>query len=64
MNSQRDTDWTLSARQNWWRRLNGEMLVVGKGRDADYWAMVDGDFLADHFQYLEQAQSAAERGAQ
>jgi hypothetical protein len=63
MTSQRDTDWKLSAKGNFWRSKDGKVLVVGKGKDADYWVMVDGGFLEDHFPYLEQAKSAAERRA-
>ena len=63
MTSQRDSLWALSAKGHLWRSKKGKVLVVGKGKDADYWVMVDGGFLEDHFPYLEQAQSAAERRA-
>ena len=61
MNPERDTDWKLSTKGNWWRRMNGKVLVVGQGREGGYWVMVDGHFLEEHFPYLEPAQSAAER---
>lgn len=64
MTSQRDTDWKLSAKGQLSRSKDGKVLVVGKGKDGDYWVMVDGGFLENHFPYLEQAQSAAERRAQ
>ena len=63
MTSQRDTPWTLSAKENWWRRMGGKILVVGQGKEGEYWVMVDGGFLEGHSPYLEQEQSAAERRA-
>ena len=61
MNSQHDTDWALSAKGNWWRREDDKVLVTGKGRDKQYWVMVDGSFLEDHYPDLGSAQSAADR---
>ena len=63
MTSQRETNWKLSAKGNWWRRMTGKILVVGQGEDDSCWAMVEGRFLEDHFDSIEQAQSAAERRA-
>lgn len=64
MTSQRDTDWARSAKGNWWRKVNGKVLVTGKGRDGQYWVMVDGSFLEDHYPDLDSAQNAADRGCQ
>ena len=58
---QNDTDWTLSAKGNFWRVLNGIHLVVGKSKGYEsYWARVGDEFLDDYFLSLEAAQHAAE----
>jgi len=60
--STQDTNWALSAKGNYWRRLDGKVLVVGEYKDADnYWAMHDGEFLKDKFETLQLAQQAAEK---
>jgi hypothetical protein len=57
-----DTNWTISAKGNCWRRLNKKVLVVGQFKDNDYyWAMRDGEFLKGRFESIEDAQIAAER---
>jgi hypothetical protein len=56
------TDWRLSAKGNFWRRLNGKALVVGRNKaTGQYWAMADGRFADESFELLTQAQRAAER---
>lgn len=58
-----DTDWAVSAKGNYWRRLNKKVLVVGQFKDNNYyWAMRDGEFLKGRFESIEDAQFAAERG--
>lgn len=60
MYSNRDTDWDLSAKGNYWRRIDGQVLVVGSKDQINYWAMVDGTFLDEKFESAEEAQSALE----
>ena len=57
----RNADWTLSAKGNQWRRLDGKLLVVGQSKaSGDYWARQDGEYLKGKFRSKEQAQQAAE----
>ena len=59
----RDTNWAISAKGNYWRRLNKKVLVVGEFKDNNYyWAMRDGEFLKGRFDSIEGAQYAAEYG--
>lgn len=58
--STRDTDWDLSAKGNYWRRINGKVLVVGTKDKEWYWAMVDGQFADDMYRTPDEAQTAAE----
>ena len=44
-----DTDWSLSAKGNKWRRNKGKVLVVGKRKDGTYWARADSKYLSGHF---------------
>ena len=61
--STHETDWAVSARGNFWRRVNGIVLVVGRKKGEDsYWAMRDGVFIDGNFRTKEQAQRAAEAG--
>lgn len=61
--STHDTSWAISAKGNYWRRLNRKVLVVGQFKDNDYyWAMRDQEFLKGRFNSIEDAQYAAERG--
>ena len=55
-----DTDWALSAKGNWWRRINGKVLVVGRNEYGFYWVLADGTFLEEHFETQDEAQLAAE----
>lgn len=58
-----DTSWAVSAKGNYWRRLDKKVLVVGQFKDNDYyWAMRDQEFLKGRFNSIEDAQYAAERG--
>lgn len=59
--STHDTDWALSAKGNFWRRVDGIVLVVGRKKGEDsYWAMRDGVFIEGNFRTKEQAQRTAE----
>lgn len=61
--STQDTNWALSAKGNYWRRLDGKVLVVGQSKNSgDYWARQDGEYLKGKFRTKEQAQHAAETG--
>ena len=60
MYSNRDTDWDISAKGNYWRRIDGKVLVVGTKDETNYWAMIDGEFTSGMFDSLEEAQSALE----
>ena len=61
--SDRDTDWTMSAKGNTWRRANGVVLVIGKNKYGDgYWVMRDGEFLHGDFTSESEATRAAEAG--
>ena len=58
-----DTCWAISAKGNYWRRLDKKVLVVGQFKDNDfYWAMRDGEFLKGRFKSIQGAQYAAENG--
>ncbi len=58
-----DTNWSLSSKGNFWRRLNKKLLVVGQFKDNDfYWSMRDGEFLKGRFDSIEDAKFAAEHG--
>lgn len=61
MSSQRDTDWALSKKGNWWRRVNARVLIVECRADGGYWAMVNGNLLEDSFESQDQAKCLAER---
>ena len=50
-----DTSWTLSAKGNHWRRVNGEVLIVGKGKNGRYWARRGEDFLPGSFASIDEA---------
>jgi hypothetical protein len=57
-----DTDWAESQAGNYWRRVNGIPLIVGKRKyEKYYWASVDNKFMDEIFASLEQAQFAAEK---
>ncbi len=62
--SQHDTDWQLSAKGNWWRRVNGTALVVGQTKDGRIWALVGEEFLKGKYTTISNAQDACEREAE
>ncbi len=58
-----DTSWTISAKGNHWRRLDGKFLVVGQFKANNYfWAMKGQEFLKGRFTTIDEAKYAAERG--
>lgn len=55
------SDWRLSAKGNYWRNCNGVLIVVGKKKSTDeYWGLVDGKFLPDTYESLNDAKAATE----
>lgn len=57
-----DTDWAESQQGNYWRRVNGVPLIVGKRKhERYYWASVDSKFMDEIFNSLGEAQLAAEK---
>ena len=62
MSCNRDTDWSLSAKGNWWRRINALVLIVGKRKDGRWWARRGDDFLPGSFTSEEEAKRACEQG--
>ena len=59
-----NTSWALSVKGNYCSRLNGVVLVVGQLKANDFfWTMRDSEFLKGKFRTKEQAQRAAETGA-
>lgn len=59
--STKDTDWNLTAKGNYWRRLNEKLLVVGKNRHDNYWVRVYESFLPDSYLNLKTDKAAAEQ---
>ena len=55
-----DTDWSTSAKGNFWKRINGKVLVVGKRKDGKWWALRDGTFVPGSFDSKSKAMAAAE----
>ena len=49
---QRDTDWALSAKGNWWCRINGTLLIVGQNKAGRIWARVGDNFLEGDYDSL------------
>ena len=50
-----DTQWALSKKGNWWRRVNGVALIVGKRKDGRFWARRGEEFLPGSFGSLDDA---------
>lgn len=55
-----DTDWAESTQGNDWKRVDGNVLVVGRKKDGTFWAMADGRFVKGSFPHKAAAKSAAE----
>jgi hypothetical protein len=60
MHPTHDTTWATSAKGNEWRRLNEKVLVVGRKKDGNFWAMADGNFAKGSFSKKAAAKAAAE----
>lgn len=60
MKYNQDTDWELSAKGNFWRRIDGVLLVVGKDKYDRVWARVAEDFLEGPYDSLCEAKTACE----
>lgn len=57
-----NTEWKLSSKGNYWRKLDGVMRIAGGSDAKGYWARVDEDFLKEKFDSLDEAMKAAEEG--
>jgi len=57
-----DTQWALSAKGNWWRRLNGIPLIVGRRKDGRFWARRGDDFITGSFSSISEAKRCVEFG--
>jgi hypothetical protein len=55
-----DTDWAESTQGNDWKRIDGKVLVVGRKKDGNFWAMADGYFAKGSFTNKSAAKAAAE----
>jgi len=62
--NQRNTDWKLSSKGNYWRKRNGIMLVVGGSDEKGYWIRVGDDFLSIWQDTLQDAKDVAEYEAE
>lgn len=59
-----NTSWAIPVKGNYWRGLDGKVLVVGQSKaNGDYWAQQDDEYLKGKFRTKEQAQHAGETGA-
>jgi hypothetical protein len=57
-----DTDWAESQLGNFWRRVNGAALIVGRDRVTKlYWASIDHKYIDDMFNSLKEAQLGVEK---
>lgn len=57
-----DTQWALSQKGNWWRRVNGVALIVGKRKDGRFWARRGDDFIQGSFASIEEAKRCLDFG--
>ena len=58
----KDTSWATSSKGNLWRRLDGQVLIVGEKKNGRYWARKGQDFLKGDFGSEQPAMHAAELG--
>ena len=61
MNFPKNTEWRLSAKGNYWRKLNGVMLVVGGSDEERFWIRIGESFLPEREETLQDAKRIAER---
>ncbi len=63
-NTDQDTNWTLSAKGNFWRLFDGVVLVVGpRKKGGGFWVRVGDDFVDGRFETKNDAKAAAESAA-
>jgi hypothetical protein len=60
--SSKDTSWATSSKGNLWRRLDGQILIVGEKKNGRYWVRRGQDFLKGDFGSEQAAMHAAELG--
>ena len=60
--SNHDTDWALSPKGNYWRRIDGTALIVGERKDGNWWARRGDTFLLGSFPNKHAAMAASEAG--
>ncbi len=61
INFPKNTEWRLSAKGNYWRKLNGVTLVVGGSDEKGYWIRIGETFLPSWEETLHEAKKIAER---
>ena len=59
----KDTSWATSSKGNLWRRLDGQVLIVGEKKNGRFWARRGQDFLKGDFDSERAAMDAAQHGA-
>jgi hypothetical protein len=57
-----NTEWALSAKGNYWRRLDATPLIVGRRKDGYWWARRGDTFLRGRFPSKQAAMAAVEVG--
>ncbi len=62
--NERNSDWKVSAKGNYWRKCNGIMLVVGGSDEKGYWVRVGDHFLSVWQDSLQDAKDIAEYEAE
>ena len=55
-----DTEWATSAKGNFWKRINGVALIVGKSKHGKWWARRGDEFVPGSFETKKEAMAAAE----
>ena len=63
MFSNQDTNWAISSKGNQWRRINGNLLVVGRNKNGGFWVRVGDDFVKGKFPTEMAAKVAAAKEA-
>lgn len=58
-----DTEWATSAKGNFWKRIDGVVLIVGKSKHGKWWARRDDEFVPGSFDTKKEAMAAAEAAA-
>ncbi len=58
-----DTEWATSAKGNFWKRINGVALIVGKSKHGKWWGRRGDEFVPGSFDTKKEAMAAAEAAA-